>query len=365
MSHIYVLNNGAGNPDGTLSVIDGKTHTLIANISVGPVLPYFVKVTPNGKYVYIAALQTITVIDTKSLAVMAVLPSGSGSNISLTNTSIVFTPDSQFAYIGTQDDSFVVVIDVKTHTLIARIYVGSTPNALVMTPNGQYVYVATGGSQVLVIETQTHQIIATIAISESSLAIDIMPNGEYIYVANTGNMGHSPPLQNEKSVAVIDSKKHQIIATVSTGFIPTVIKVTPDSRYVYVGSRNSGTITVIDTKSNKPISTISFPPFVEGIGPETIIFTPDSQVAYIGNILANTIGVISTKSHRLIAYILVPPIIQFTFSQPYRLAITASGRYVYSANRLNHNVSVVQTKNHTVISTIQVGIQPTSIAVTP
>ncbi|MGM7685245.1 YncE family protein [Cytobacillus sp. Hm23] len=69
----YILNFML-NTEGTLSVIDIKTHSIIATIPVG-IAPVDLDITPDGKLVYIANTRsdTVTVIDTKTHSIIATI----------------------------------------------------------------------------------------------------------------------------------------------------------------------------------------------------------------------------------------------------------------------------------------------------
>jgi YVTN family beta-propeller protein len=71
----YVVNSG----DGTVSVIDTATNTVVGTpIPVGD-SPFLVAVAPDGKHAYVTNLtsNTVSVIDTASNTVAATVPVGS------------------------------------------------------------------------------------------------------------------------------------------------------------------------------------------------------------------------------------------------------------------------------------------------
>jgi YVTN family beta-propeller protein len=81
----------------------------------------------------------------------------------------------------------VSVISTATGTVVGSpVVVGSTPQALAVSPNGAYVYTAnTGGGTVSVIATSTNTVIATIPVGSSPDSIAVNPVTGYVYVANS------------------------------------------------------------------------------------------------------------------------------------------------------------------------------------
>ncbi|MFS1515390.1 cytochrome D1 domain-containing protein [Bacillus sp. SM2101] len=47
---------------------------------------------------------------------------------------VTFTPDGKFAYVTVNEDGNVSVIDVKTHSVIATVQVGSNPKGIAIIP---------------------------------------------------------------------------------------------------------------------------------------------------------------------------------------------------------------------------------------
>ena len=96
------------------------------------------------------------------------------------------------------DVSFVVIFlfcalsllpqPVRAQTGTTTIPVGVDPQAMAITPNGEYVYVVNNGGtdsnpSVSVISTATNTVIATIPVGSYPESVAVTPNGEYAYVS--------------------------------------------------------------------------------------------------------------------------------------------------------------------------------------
>jgi YVTN family beta-propeller protein len=219
--YAYVPNAGNGTANGTVSVIDISTMSVLATITVGK-LPQGATVSPDGNRVYVC------------------------------NT----------------DDGTVSVIDTATNTVIATITVGTAPLMAAASPDGSKVYVANSGTNtVSVIGTATNTVLATISLGTSSgpLAIAVTPDGTQVYTANNGTA----------DVSVIDATTNTVKATVSIGLHPEAVATTPDSKYAYVSATGAGEIYVIDTSTNTVSTTITHG------GITNLAISPDGSTGYL------------------------------------------------------------------------------------
>lgn len=158
---VYVINYITGNTDGgTANVIQTSNNSVIATI---PDLsgPFAIAMTPNGNFAYVTNF-------------------GSNNFYPLGNT--------------------VSVIDLNTNTIVDTVNLGIQPSGLAITPDGRYayasnyntVYAATGFNDltpgqgtVNIIDIANNTVLPpTIAVDQSPDAIAISPNGEFAYVSN-------------------------------------------------------------------------------------------------------------------------------------------------------------------------------------
>ncbi|WP_413785447.1 YncE family protein [Cytobacillus sp. IB215316] len=81
--------------------------------------------------------------------------------------------------------------------------------------------------------TKTHSLIANVLVGDNPLAtplnISISPDEKFAYITNFGFSS-----QPGKTVSVIDTKTHVVIATVSVEDNPSTIAFTPDSKIAYI-----------------------------------------------------------------------------------------------------------------------------------
>jgi len=191
---------------------------------------------------------------------------------------------------------------------------------------------------------------------------------------------------NGKTVSVIDLEKNKVIGNaIEVGLAPAAITITPCCKYIYTanyvdGNPNTGTLTKINTCNNKVIGEIG-PGFS---GPFAITISPNGKRAYVTNFGSNnfepfgtTVGIVNLESNK------IERTIQLGI-QPSGLDITPDGKYICVSNYntlyayvqkdpveyLNltpgqGTVNIIDIKKNAVVDTIEVGQSPSYVAISP
>ncbi|MBS1503698.1 MAG: beta-propeller fold lactonase family protein, partial [Bacteroidetes bacterium] len=138
--------SGTGNIP-VFTAVNNTNSPITATISVTP---------SNAAFAYICnyGSNSVTVINTSTLATVATIPVGSGPD------GIAISPDGNTVYVSNSSSNNVSVIDAVNYTVTATIPAGSGPSGLVLSPDGGTLYVANYGSgTVNVINTATNTIV--------------------------------------------------------------------------------------------------------------------------------------------------------------------------------------------------------------
>jgi YVTN family beta-propeller protein len=231
-SYVY-----AGKTDNSVVVIGTATNTEIATVQVGQE-PSGIAVTPDGAFVYVVnrTSQTISVIDTQTNTVVATLA------MSEVPSEIVINPNGSFAYVTLAPPpegpfrGSIAVIDTSNNTVITKIPLGeadSGPQDMAVSPDGQFLYVATSGAStvanVFFISTITNTVVDVIP-SSIVQRIAVTPDGAFAYLTE---------LEVEGNVLVLDISSRTIVATINvrdpgTGGHPSGVAISPDGAFAYV-----------------------------------------------------------------------------------------------------------------------------------
>jgi len=309
-------------------------------------------------FAYVAGSNTVLVIDTATNTVVTTISGFSGN--------VAITPDGAFAYVA---GGTVTVIATATNKVVATTTIPGGAYGVAITPDGAFAYVVGLSNNVTVIATATNNVVATIQVGISPRGIAITPNGAFAYVVNSGSNSPGGPA----SVSVIATATKAVVATIPVGRAPLGIAITPNGAFAYVTNSQEfvnirGTVSVISTATNKVVETISV-----GFGAVAVAIAPDGAFAYVANqgfsLETETVSVIATATNNVVATI---PVGGAVYGQgPTNVAITPDGAFAYvtTYNVLFENgpgtVSVIATATNKVVATIQVGIQPFGVAITP
>ena len=144
----------------------------------------------------------------------------------------------QRLYVSLWAQAQVAVIDLKSNQVIARWATEEHPNEMLLTKNGQLLYVANAHrNTVTVIDTETGQTTETIwaalypqsppGATPNSLALT--PDEKILFVANA----------NINTLAVVDvgtRGKSRSLGFIPTGWYPTSVRVTPDGKKLLIAN---------------------------------------------------------------------------------------------------------------------------------
>ena len=157
---VYVANYTTGDPgSGTISIIRTSDNTVQLNAITGFSGPFAIAIRPDGKYAYVTNFgsnnfspvgTTASVIDLSQNVIAANIGLG------IQPAGVAVAPDGRFVYVSNYDTLYegpgftdltafqgtVQIIDTKTSkTVSPLIDVGLSPDAIAISPNGQFAYV--------------------------------------------------------------------------------------------------------------------------------------------------------------------------------------------------------------------------------
>ncbi len=160
---INVTSNGrlgfaAHGESDSLAVIDFDNQEVVKRIALGD-RPWRAYASPDGRYMVTPnnGDYTVSVVATDSLEVVATLPGAAGM------TGVNFDSLGATAYVISQGENKLVVLDLMAMKTVDEIALPSSPETGVVTPDGGKLYVALSGSdQVAVIDLAKRALVATI-----------------------------------------------------------------------------------------------------------------------------------------------------------------------------------------------------------
>jgi YVTN family beta-propeller protein len=143
------------------------------------------------------------------------------------------------AYVADYAGGEVVVVDLKTKSVLGTISVERKPNAIAVHPVSDRVYVCNEGARSLaVIEDEPLEVLGYVDVGETPTAVAFAAAKGRVYVLNSG----------DQTLSVINELTHKVAETVAVGTSGETVLVDPSSDEIYVASPSSGqVVTVRDT----------------------------------------------------------------------------------------------------------------------
>ncbi len=174
--------------------------------------------------------------------------------------------------LGGRSVSFLRASDLKE---TVRVTVGTHPNALAWAGDGRLFVANAGSNSVSVLAGNTVRETIKTSLSPTDLvgstpdALALSPDGKRLYVANADN----------NDVAVVDisnAKESRVLGFIPTGWYPSALAVSPDGRTLYVGTGKG-----LGFRGNFP-----------SVGPALSVRTENGtgkKYDYIGGVLSGTV----------------------------------------------------------------------------
>ena len=238
-------------------------------------------------------------------------------------------------YVVTKEDSSLYTCDTEKLTVISRKKLASEPFSCILAPNAPEVYISLwGNKKVLVFNTNSQQLTAEIATESHPNDMILTRNGQYLFVSN-GNVN---------SVSVIDLKNYKVAETLNAalypdapaGTTPNGVALSEDDKTLFVANADNNCLAVFDvsqpgnSKSKGFIPTGWYPTAVKVIGKRIFVTNgkgmsslanpkgPDplskeqavayqkaggrpESIQYIGSLLKGTLSVIEMPDKQTLA----------------------------------------------------------------
>ena len=325
-------------------MLDAASFQVIGKVAVGRV-PRGISLSPDGTRLFVTNSwdDTLSVIDTKTLAVTATWPVGAEPS------SVVEDRAAKRLYVANRIGNDVAVLNAETGAEEKRLLAGRGSSYLMLSPDGSRIY-----------------------------ATHVYPNPP---VVRTGFENRTPP---ESEITVIDTARavvvdrmplHRIagvfhLAMSGDGRLGAVAEYHPKNMiplaHLEHGAAFEDTITVFgaDVGGTVEVPLDELERYVSQ--PFGVAIAPDKSRIYVTSGGSEMVTVIDVQ--RLLRFIHAHPA---PFAQdlsasanyvaariavglnPRGLALTGDGRKLFVANRLDDSISVIDTRSNRVASTIK------------
>ncbi len=215
-----------------------------------------IAIAPDGRTAYVVADNVLTPIDLASGLAKAPIdlgsPTGGIADSLGFPSSIAIAPNGRTAYVAIPAQGTIVPVRLAPLSASQPIYLGGTPRSITVAPNGETAYVTDPTAGVIdVVNLVTDSAGLPISGVANPQEIAITPDGQRAYVS-AGTAVVPIDLPSERLLAPIE------VTSISAGFVPGPIAVSPNGQSVYVANVESATgdaaVSILSTASNTVVA---------------------------------------------------------------------------------------------------------------
>jgi len=290
-NEVYVVNSGAREGRGSLSVIDAEKNTVAATI----------------------ALQRKPV-------------------------SIDLNAEGTLAYIANSESNSISVVDLKARQEIAQIGAGEEPMAARISNDGRTLVAANRrGNSVSIIDAAAHNVRSVFDRCPAAADVAILPDSSKAFVACSG--GHQV-----MAIALADSKLNpgkpdRIESLLDVGRAPVQLALKPDGGEVFVSNSLSNSVSEVDTSKNDVGGA-----YMMGEDPVRGVVSFDNSMLWVANFRSQYVTIYSIDEGKRGPSIHVG-------DGPVAMAFSGSHLLIFVVDNRSADVAVVRTADATGLRT--------------
>jgi YVTN family beta-propeller protein len=253
------------------------------------------------------------------------------------------SPDRKSVYVANTGSDTVSVLNTADNTVAKTIALPhrSRPIGVAVSPSGRYLYTADGGAnRVSVLDTGAKRVVASVRVGTQPLSVAVAPDGKAVYAANSGS----------GDVSVIDARTNRVVRASPTGRFPSGVAVARGGASVYVTNELSG-VTVINAGDGRVEARLRSPSAF------SVAMSPKVDRAYVTGLGPGTLTAIDTDTNRVRSTLSVGP----PGTDPFTVRATSDALYV--ADQGANTLAVIDPGTFKTTATIATGNSPYGIAV--
>jgi YVTN family beta-propeller protein len=180
--------------------------------------------------------------------------------------------------------------------------------------------------------------------------------------------------EDSQELSVIDTRTNKVVTTIAVGTRPRGVRVSPDGKTVYVAlsgspkcpptmpdeecaklqaDKSKDGIAVVDGASRKVARVLP-----GGSDPENFDVSKDGTTLFISNEDAGTASIVDVRSGKIRSTVKVG-------REPEGVRVHPDGKTVWVTGETDHNVTIIDTKTGKALGQIEVGKRPRALDFTP
>jgi YVTN family beta-propeller protein len=287
---------------------------------------------------------TATFVDLGSARILGTVPTGQGPH------ELVLSKDGSTAVVSDysgEPGRTLTVIDVPGRKVVRTIDLGQyrRPHGLAFLPGDSVVAVTSEASgNVVLVDVKAGQILRAVPTRQAgSHMVAVAADATRAF---TGNIGSN-------TVSELDLARGEFVRMWPVPAAPEAINVLPDGSEVWVGSNDTGRVSVVDP------ATGSVTTAAEGLEwPYRVLFTPDGKTVLLPDLKREELRFVDRATRKELGRIAFPS------GAPQGIITTPDGRYALESLSGQGRVAIIDIAGRQVAGYVDVGPTPDGIGYT-
>ena len=257
---LAVTNNGQSTQ--SIQLVDAKNEKILDNKIIGKSWGG-IAFSKNEKYLYASggndnwilkyAIQEgkLNTVDTFKL--------GAPWPNKISPDGITVDDRRQLLYTVTKEDNSLYVVDMRTKAIVQKLPLDGEAYTCLLSPDKNELYIsAWAADKILIYDTRKNELIDSVTVGDNPNDIVLTAKGTYLYVANA----------NDNSVSVVDIKKRKVVETLNAALYTTKlsgsttngVSLSRDERTLYIANADNNCLAVFDVSKPGNSSSRGFIP---------------------------------------------------------------------------------------------------------
>jgi YVTN family beta-propeller protein len=315
-NEVYVVNSGAGQNNGSISVIDTEKNAVVATIPVHR-QPYFIDVNAAGDLAYVAnsGSNSVSVLDLKARREVGIAGTGEGPGLAR------ISPDGKSLLVTNRLGNSVSIFAADGRSLprIRKVIEGcaGATDAVILPDSSKAFVACSGGRQIMAIAlarsgdstapARPDALEALLDVGKSPVHLALKPDGGELFVSNF----------DSDSISEVVTGTDDVGGAYLMGSHPVRGLVSADNTLLYESNFSSQEISIYSIDDGKRLVSSGNQGSIHvGDGPDALAFSSGGHLLFVVDAGSSDVAVIRTSTASL--FTLLP-----TGRQPNAIAVKA------------------------------------------
>ncbi len=244
-----VTNNGES--DQTIQLVDIKHEVILDSVIIGKSW-LGLTFSDDGKYLYASGGNDNIVIryavKNNHLVNYDTIRIGKAWPVKISITGLALDDSENKLYAVTKEDNCLYVLDTKEKKVVSKFQLDAEGYTCLLSPDHKTLYISCWGCQKIVLfNTVSQKITGSIAVGSHPNDLCASRNGQYLFVANA----------DDNSVSIIDTRQNKVIETLNSALYPNSpagsttnsVALSKDEKTLYIANADNNCLAVFDITS--------------------------------------------------------------------------------------------------------------------